>query len=605
MHGYQAHEAVTSDVKMYFKMVVVALLVGLLVQVIILAVVARESFSRRFEYHLPSGRVFRLPAAALLKYHLPAFRLFGRENKVLIPTELKPFFPDRFTVPQTEYRAVLDRFFGADIRGFGRDLARGFWLSLFAYCLSAAYILFFLHAAGRMTDSKFLRGAFKVPLPRLQQILREAVRREGGAGHLCICGLPLPRDLETKHILIMGTTGTGKSVLFNQIVGQILDRGRRGRTREKMVIYDVKGEFLSKHYDPDSDRIFYPFDARSLHWSFFNEIRTGPDFEIISKIIFQAAKETRADPFWNNAAKDVFVAGLRFLRQEGATTNGDIWSFFSLGLEDIIRHLKTLPIEDRGALKHIESKGSGPAASVISTLTEKIGFFRYLVGLDGEFSFRDYIRQPGGGNLFLLNIKNYAETFRPLMTFAFDVMIRETLSLPDTNKQENRRIWFCIDEIGSLDQISVLFDLLTVGRSKGGCMVVANQDLGKIEDVYGRPNKMTFYNNFNTGFFLRLNDPDTAEFLSRSIGEREIIKRMEGRQLSPKDYGDRKTINDQDKIEKLMLPSEFMHIPDFRAIVKFSAYGVSEVEIPREFYEVRGEHFVDGSGGPFLLSINL
>jgi hypothetical protein len=31
-------------------------------------------------------------------------------------------------------------------------------------------------------------------------------------------------------------------------------------------------------------------------------------------------------------------------------------------------------------------------------------------------------------------------------------------------------------------------------------------------------------------------------------------------------------------------------------IVKCSAYGVSEVEIPREFYEVKGEHFVEGSG---------
>ncbi len=29
-------------------------------------------------------------------------------------------------------------------------------------------------------------------------------------------------------------------------------------------------------------------------------------------------------------------------------------------------------------------------------------------------------------------------------------------------------------------------------------MVVANQELGKIEDVYGRPNKMTFYRNFKT-----------------------------------------------------------------------------------------------------------
>ena len=593
MRGYSAHEAVTSDVKMYFKMVVVALLVGLLAQAAILAVVVWRSYGRRFVHPLPSGIVFRLPPTALGKYYLPAFRLFGRENKVLVPAALKPFFADRFTVPQTEYVQILDRYFGADIRGFNRDLSRGFWWSLAAYGLSGAYILFFLYAAGWMTDSKYLRGAAKVPRIRLQQTLQAAVRQEGGIGHLRICGLPLPRDLETKHILIMGTTGTGKSVLFNQIIGQIRTRGRAGGPRDKMVIYDVKGEFLSKHYDPAADRIFYPFDARSLRWSFFNEIRTGPDFEIISKIIFQAAKETRADPFWNNAAKDVFVAGLRFLRQEGATANGDIWSFFSLGLEDIIRHLKTLPVEDRGALKHIESKGSGPAASVISTLTEKIGFFRYLVGMDGEFSFRDFIRQPGGGHLFLLNIKNYAETFRPLMTFAFDVMIRETLSLPDTNKQENRRIWFCIDEIGSLDQISVLFDLLTVGRSKGGCMVVANQDLGKIEDVYGRPNKMTFYNNFNTGFFLRLNDPDTAEFLSRSIGEREIIKRMEGRQLSPKDYGDRKTITDQDKIEKLMLPSEFMHIPDFRAIVKFSAYGVSEVEIPREFVKTKEVHYID------------
>ncbi len=119
------------------------------------------------------------------------------------------------------------------------------------------------------------------------------------------------------------------------------------------------------------------------------------------------------------------------------------------------------------------------------------------------------------------------------------------------------------------------------------------QGLGKIEDVYGKPNKMTFYNNFNTGFFLRLNDPDTAEFLSRSIGEREIIQRMEGRQLSPKDIGDRKTINDQDKIEKLMLPSEFMHMPVFHAIAKLSGHGITELQIPRRFLPSRHTHFLD------------
>jgi len=71
---------------------------------------------------------------------------------------------------------------------------------------------------------------------------------------------------------------------------------------------------------------------------------------------------------------------------------------------------------------------------------------------------------------------------------------------------------------------------------------------------------------------------------------------MEGRQLSPKDIGDRKTINDQDKIEKLMLPSEFMHIPDFRAIVKLSSFGISETAIPQLFLPARAPHFQDCHG---------
>ncbi|MBP7866086.1 MAG: type IV secretion system DNA-binding domain-containing protein [Acidobacteria bacterium] len=183
------------------------------------------------------------------------------------------------------------------------------------------------------------------------------------------------------------------------------------------------------------------------------------------------------------------------------------------------------------------------------------------------------------------------------MIFAFDIMIRETLSLPDTDRKENRRIWFCIDEIGSLDQISVLFDLLTVARSKGGCLLVANQDLGRIEDIYGRANRRTFYNNFNTNFILRLNDPDTADFLSQSIGEREVIKVMGSRQMSPRESGDRKSFTDQDKTEKLILPSEFINQPDFLCVVKVSGHGISEGVIPRTFYDPVAPHFLDRYAG--------
>jgi len=139
----------------------------------------------------------------------------------------------------------------------------------------------------------------------------------------------------------------------------------------------------------------------------------------------------------------------------------------------------------------------------------------------------------------------------------------------------------------------VLLDLLTVDRSKGGCLLVANQDLGKVEDVYGRANTRTFYNNFNTGIILRLNDPDTAEFVSKSIGDRQVIKVMGSRQMSPRDAGDRKSLSDQDRTERVMLPSEFMSIPDFRAIARVGGYGIATAAVPKAFCDTRQPHFID------------
>jgi len=592
--GYRTHEALTADVKMYVKMFLRAFVFGLLLQCICLVIFIKKSYNAHMTVEFDTGESFVIPFKAVKNYYFPGIKFMGRESKDSVPREMTVMFGGRTRIPHTEFVDAMDFYFGKEIKGFENAIAWTFYLSFLSYLLSAAYIIFFLATSGRMTNVRFIRGASKIPLSKLKHALQGASEKADGPIHpnINICGLRIPRDLETKHFLLMGTPVTAKSVLFNQAIGQVIERMRTYQSNEKCIVYDVKGEFLSKHATKN-DYIFYPFDSRSVFWSFFNEIHATPDFDVVSRIIFSHEKETNADPFWNNAAKDVFVAGLRYLHKEGTTTNADIWKFFSQGVEDIARAVKTLPLEFTGALKHIQHTGGGPAASVVSTLTEKISWFQYITDMDGDFSFRRFVRDSGGKNLYLLNVKNYAAAFRPLMTFVFDVLIRETLSLPDTNNKENRRIWFCIDEIGSLNQISVLFDLLTVARSKGGCLIVANQDLGKIEDIYGRANRRTFYNNFNTDFILRLNDPDTAEFISRSIGEREIIKKSESRSMSPRDMGDRATVSDQDKTEKVMLPSEFMHIPDFHAIVKMSSFGISEVDIPRKFYKEKHEPFKD------------
>ena len=213
--------------------------------------------------------------------------------------------------------------------------------------------------------------------------------------------------------------------------------------------------------------------------------------------------------------------------------------------------------------------------------------------LDGEFSFRRYIREQQNAkyqrNLFILNIEQYSTIFKPLMTLCLDMMIRETLSLPD---HLNRRIWFVIDELGTLYRMDSIIKLETVGRSKGGCLICANQDLGRIEELYGRANLKSFFNNFNTNFTFRIREPETAEFLSKAIGDQQLIKTSHSRQMSPSDLGDRRSENEQEKTERLIMPVEFQGLKNFEAILNIAGFGVSQITIPQKFYAERNPNFV-------------
>src|SRR5207247_10464516 len=99
--------------------------------------------------------------------------------------------------------------------------------------------------------------------------------------------------------------------------------------------------------------------------------------------------------------------------------------------------------------------------------------------------------------------------------------------------------------------------------SRGGCLVVASQDLGSLSDLYGADQKETSFNRFTVHLVFRLNDPTTAEFLSKAFGEREVIKKFQSSQFSPSDLGDRFSMSEQEKLEKIVLPTEIVNLRDF------------------------------------------
>ena len=137
-----------------------------------------------------------------------------------------------------------------------------------------------------------------------------------------------------------------------------------------------------------------------------------------------------------------------------------------------------------------------------------------------------------------------------------------------------------------------IFDFLTMGRSKGGFQVLANQDLGSVGNIYGHDQKETFFNNFNVHLIFRLNDPTTADFLSKAFGEREVVKKFSSSQMSPTDLGDRISISEQEKLEKIILPTQFQALHDFHTYLKIANYGITAMETPQEFSPAITDEFL-------------
>ena len=592
--GYSSHEAFTADLQMVVKMMVFSVLFGGFVWFgsnILHFMILNRGFVK---LGLPKS-VFRNYVVNRMVYNKISDRLR------IEPEGFLKRYVGKDRIRRVDYNRAVEAFFAGQRDPRVRDMVtdswqrfRRFWgISVYiGLACSILYIGFFSWRSRKYRGERFIRGAEILPerafLRRVRAFDRDPLSVRIGE-------VVFPRKLELMHTMCYGTTGSGKSNLTGQYIDQVFTRKQRHGLNERLMIYDVKGEFTAKFYR-DKDILFYPFDTRSVRWSFFNELWEYPDLEIYAKKLF--AVPDKRNEYWYNAAKDVFTMILVYLwlnkaRQGEPVTNGDIADFVSLPLSQIVTILQSLPQREQAALKHINRLDSNQAANIISILVERTSFFKYLVGLDGSFSFRRFIREGyQDQNIFLLNLSKYSVLFKPIMTYVIDVMISEVLTKPDMDDLESERTFFVIDELNSLFMMESLVDFVTQSRVKGGALWATSQGPFKLMEIYGRELFYTIDNNFNTLVAFRLNNPESAEFVSRSFGQIHRLNVQETRSVSPHTSGDRETLNRQDRVETLILPSEIQGLRNHRVFLKMANVGIGSFEIPFRKFEAGQPHFV-------------
>jgi type IV secretory pathway TraG/TraD family ATPase VirD4 len=355
----------------------------------------------------------------------------------------------------------------------------------------------------------------------------------------------------------MGAPGQGKSVLINQIINQ-------APKTAKQIIIDVKGEFLEKHFNPETDYLLCPSDIRSVRFNLVNLLYSKIDTGIIAKTIVSDDKDS-TDPHWVNAARAVMEAILVF----AAKRNYSNKSIYKLVSEP--RELRQILKDDdakllAGQFLFFTDNGefSKETKSVLSTLSRKakiLQYLAYLDDLDTEKIYLDkWLLNRKGGRLFLLATDNLSKIFSPLYGVIVSYLVSTLLDEEDT---QNNDYYFVLDELPKLGAAlgENLEKALAVGRSKGIKVLMAMQSYSQIKKEFGEKESESILDTTNS--FIVFKNNYGAQFLEKLFGKTTFIRNNESFSFGMNSMADRSQLQRQIVTENLINDSEITRLGKF------------------------------------------
>jgi type IV secretory pathway TraG/TraD family ATPase VirD4 len=434
--------------------------------------------------------------------------------------------------------------------------------------LALTGLLFFI-ATGAMAGL-----AIAGPRPRVQHqrgtVIERSRPRRIPNGAISIARIPLDSLDETKHIKLIGTTGTGKSTAIREILEGALARG------DRVVIADPDGGYLGRYYDPKAgDAIVNPFDPRSRRWDLFAEIEQPYDVEQLARALIP--DHDGEEQSWRGYARTFFTAVTRqlwSLKQRGGggeNAYASVPELYRLLTMADSEELKLL-LEGTTAQPFLESGNERMFGSIRSVTANAIAALEYVARQEADpISLRDWIRHPAGKRaLFLPYSATQIAALRAIISAWLRLVIFETMS----GGERDQRIWFIVDELDALGAIDGLKDALARLRKFGGRCVLGFQSIAQVSTTYGQGEAQTIVENCGTTLILRCSASEqggTARFASRLIGEREVIRPHESSSIRAGEWQASRTSSTQQVTEAAILPSEVEQLPDLSGFLKLAS----------------------------------
>ncbi len=428
---------------------------------------------------------------------------------------------------------------------------------LIAICLLLLIFIFWVKFGQLIRKDRLIHG---------QQILSDKevakyLKSKRQASNIMIGKMPLVKDSETKHILVTGATGSGKTNLIHNILPQIVTM------RYPAIVIDQTGEMVTKYYQKDrGDIIFNPFDNRSHNWDFWYDCFAksadsgiNDRLENFAKILFSFNRRkntVNSDPFWENSAEVIFTSLASYLQQKKQLSIKRLnYLLRCSNIYNLRKKLAKTP-----AARYLDNSNNNTASSILSVMATSAKPLSYLEELSEKatkFSlikhFYDIKHKKGKGTwLFLATNPSKRELTLPLISCLVELSVS---LLMEIGIDKHRRCWFIIDELANLGKLPALNLMMTEGRKYGACVIAGMQSINQLFENYGNYSGNIIFGQFATKFFFKNSEPAIAKMISELCGNTTISRQQKNISFGANDFRDGISYTEQEK-NKLLVEYE-------------------------------------------------
>jgi len=367
--------------------------------------------------------------------------------------------------------------------------------------------------------------------------------------------LAIPRSLESSHMMMMGDTGAGKSVLQRRVLTQIAERG------ETAIVYDPALEHTPQFFNPArGDLILNPLDVRCPYWSPSDEVMHEAEALTLATSLFP--DKPHENTFFVDGPRKIFA---HLLTLKPTPEELVRWMSHEEELDRLLKGTELTAFIYRGA-----GPQRGGVLGALNMVADSLKLLPKESETKQRWTTEEWARQRSGW-IFLTSTPRFRERLLPLMSLWLDTLV---LRLMNQGDPALRHAWFVLDELASLQRLPQLHTALTENRKSGNPVVIGFQGRSQLEVRYGHEAE-SMLSQPATKIFLHTSEPRAAKWISDTIGEVEMERVKETVNTHPLKITKSRSYHIERRTEPLVLPSEISGLRRLHGLLKVDNLVVS------------------------------